>query len=75
MGRGTGGTAGYVPEGPNDRSQAIYCLESDQNGIRPVGVRCDRIDWGRPLSAGNESTGFNQTVPYGTDLLVRVSRQ
>jgi hypothetical protein len=38
-------------------------------------VRCDRIDWGRPLSAGSESTGFNQTVPYGTDLLVRVSRQ
>jgi hypothetical protein len=37
MRRGTGGTAGYVPEGPNDRSQAIYCLESDQNGIRPVG--------------------------------------
>jgi len=26
-----------VPEGPNDRSQAIYCLEHVQPKIRPVG--------------------------------------
>src|SRR5258707_9618144 len=26
-----------VPEGPNDRSQAIYCLEQVQSKIRPVG--------------------------------------
>jgi hypothetical protein len=25
-----------VPEGPNDRSQAIYCLEQVQSKIRPV---------------------------------------
>jgi hypothetical protein len=27
----------FVPEGLEDRSQAIYCLESVQKGIRPVG--------------------------------------
>jgi hypothetical protein len=27
----------FVPEGPNDRSQAIYCLEQVQSKIRPVG--------------------------------------
>jgi hypothetical protein len=27
----------FVPEGQNDRSQAIYCLETVQSGIRPVG--------------------------------------
>jgi hypothetical protein len=32
-----GGVAGFVPEGLNDRSQAIYCLVSVQKGIRPVG--------------------------------------
>jgi hypothetical protein len=28
----------FVPEGLNDRSQAIYCLVSVQKGIRPVGT-------------------------------------
>jgi hypothetical protein len=28
----------FVLEGPDDRSQAIYCLESVQKGIRPVGT-------------------------------------
>ena len=28
----------FVPEGPDDRSQAIYCLESRSKGIRPVGT-------------------------------------
>jgi hypothetical protein len=27
----------FVPEGLNDRSQAIYCLERVQQRIRPVG--------------------------------------
>jgi hypothetical protein len=27
----------FVPEGPNDRSQAIYCLEQVRLKIRPVG--------------------------------------
>jgi hypothetical protein len=27
----------FVPEGLNDRSQAIYCLEQVQSRIRPVG--------------------------------------
>jgi len=29
--------AGFVPEGLNDRSQAIYCLGFVKNGIRPIG--------------------------------------
>ena len=28
----------FVPEGLNDRSQAIYCLEPVQTGIRPIGT-------------------------------------
>jgi hypothetical protein len=28
---------GIVPQGLNDRSQAIYCLEQVQSRIRPVG--------------------------------------
>ncbi len=28
---------GFVPEGLNDRTQAIYCLGSVRNEIRPVG--------------------------------------
>jgi hypothetical protein len=31
------GLPGFVPEGLNDRSQAIYCLVSVQKGDRPVG--------------------------------------
>jgi hypothetical protein len=31
------GLPGFVPEGLNDRSQAIYCLVSVQKGNRPVG--------------------------------------
>src|ERR1700731_1344632 len=27
----------FVPEGLNDRSQAIYCLGKIQTGVRPVG--------------------------------------
>ena len=37
MGRRQRKEAGvFVPEGPNDRSQAIYCLEQVQSKIRPV---------------------------------------
>jgi len=28
----------FVPEGPDDGSQAIYCLVSTQKGNRPVGT-------------------------------------
>jgi len=32
------GLSDFVPEGLNDRSQAIYCLECVQTEIRPVGT-------------------------------------
>jgi hypothetical protein len=32
-----GACRNFVPEGLNDRSQAIYCLELVKNLIRPVG--------------------------------------
>ena len=37
----------FVPEGLNDRSQAIYCLEPVQNRSRPVGcgVIRSRTSW------------------------------
>jgi hypothetical protein len=31
------GLSGFDPEGLNDRSQAIYCLEAVQSRIRPIG--------------------------------------
>jgi len=37
---------GAIPEGLNDRSQAIYCLEQGQSRIRPVGhglIRSGRL--------------------------------
>jgi hypothetical protein len=54
------------PEGINDGSQAIYCLEGVQPRIRPVGHGLipspgltNRPDRGAPI-------GPNHTVPYGT---------
>jgi hypothetical protein len=43
-----------VPEGPDDRSLAIYCPGTTGNEIRPVRVRCDSVpdilELGRCLS-------------------------
>ena len=65
----------FVPEGPGDRSQAIYCLEHVQLRIRPVGARSDpylrlftRRDRRTPI-------GPDHTVPYGTDSFLLASRQ
>jgi hypothetical protein len=33
-----GVVAANIPEGLNDRSQAIYCLECVQDEVRPVGT-------------------------------------
>ena len=37
------GANGCVPEGLNERSQAIYCLGCGRKMIRPVRVRCDGV--------------------------------
>ena len=50
--------SGFVPEGLDDRSQAIYCLERVQSRVRPVGHALILIA-GTPI-------GPNHTVPYGT---------
>ena len=58
-----------VPEGLNERSQAVYCLEASAKKVHPVRVRYDGCDvplrnctrgWKRP----------NHTVPSGTVLLL-----
>jgi hypothetical protein len=61
------GTVGFVPEGLNGRSQAIYCLEcrkqcrpSRRDGLILTPGLINRPDRSTP-------TGPNQTVPYGTD--------
>src|SRR5258707_15851174 len=57
----------FVPEGLNDRSQAIYCLECVQKGApsrRDGVIGSDR----RATIRGDQSTpGKDQTVAYGTD--------
>jgi hypothetical protein len=59
------GMVGPVPKGLDDRSQAIYCLESVQSRIRPVGhgLILTHGGLGPDRSA---SIGPNHTVPYGT---------
>ncbi len=65
----------FVPEGLNDRSQAIYCLECVQKGApsrrdgvigsdRRATIRCDQ-----------STPGKDQTVAYGTDSRLNLSRQ
>ena len=49
------GLPGFVPEGLNDRSQAIYCLVSMQKGDRPVGH--GMIGSNRRATIGSSLTG------------------
>jgi hypothetical protein len=59
----------FVPEGLNDRSQAIYCLERVQKGDPS---RRDGVSRRYPIYSRNgRSTpiGPNHTVPYGTELI------
>jgi hypothetical protein len=75
--RGTEGSfavlRGFVPEGQDDRSQAIYCLGCVTNEARPVGygmignsrlVKC--------CGSGNTFTWTNHTVPTGRVALLHL---
>jgi hypothetical protein len=75
--RGTKGSfailLGFVPEGLDDRSQAIYCLGCVTNGARPVGYGVmgnSRLV--KDSESGKTSTCTNHTVPTGRVALLRV---
>jgi hypothetical protein len=56
---------GFVPEVLNDRSQAIYCLGSVRNEIRPVGYG---VTGNRRLVKpvpDNKLPGYYRSVPTG----------
>jgi hypothetical protein len=73
--RAEGTESAFVPEGLNDRSQAIYCLERVQLRIRPVRARSDSYPWLINRPDRGTSIGPNHTVPYGTDRSWPYSRQ
>jgi hypothetical protein len=54
------------PEGTNDGSQAIYCLERVQSRIRPVGHGMIPTPTWISRPSGGMSIGRNHTVPSGT---------
>jgi hypothetical protein len=63
---------GFVPEGLDDRSQAIYCLVCAINEARPVGyglIGNSRLV--QHCGSGNTSTCTNHTVPTGRVALLR----
>jgi hypothetical protein len=61
-------TSGYivlVPEGRNDGSQAVYCLETPHRKTRPVGYgMTDRI--ARRIAWGGDQCPAPRLTPYPT---------
>jgi hypothetical protein len=58
----------FVPEGLNDRSQAIYCLGKIPIGVRPVGNgMIGVLGLFHHPGSNNAIDRSNQTVPMGRD--------
>jgi hypothetical protein len=57
---------GDVPKGPEDSSQAIYCLGPIEKRFRPVGYGMIGSEMLAPIDAIDQPWGEDQTVPYGT---------
>jgi hypothetical protein len=55
----------FVPEGLDDRSQAIYCLEHVQLRIRPVGYGVIRSDWRATITASKQPLVRIRPCPTG----------
>jgi hypothetical protein len=72
---GESARSAFVPEGLNDSSQAIHCLEHVSQAARPVrdGLILNLWSINRP----DRSTPIrpNHTVPYGTALFGTDTRQ
>jgi hypothetical protein len=49
----------FVPKGPNDRSQAIYCLESANTRSVPYGVKVTTVR----LALWTESFSISESMP------------
>ena len=53
----------FVPEGLNEGSQAVYCLESSAKKIRPVGYGVNELSRGAVRSLGVRTfPGFSKRV-------------
>jgi hypothetical protein len=66
---------GFVPEGLNDRSQAIYCLGYVRDEARPVGygvIGDSHLVY--YTASGHILSYASQTVPTGRVALLRVSQ-
>jgi hypothetical protein len=64
----------FVPEGPDDGSQAIYCLEQVQSRIRPVGY--GMIGWREEAIVSDSAPSVApQITPFPTGRIMSTHYQ